>query len=411
MPSSTGMFRSLRNRNFRLWSAGALISNVGTWMQRIAQDWLVLTELTHRNATAVGIVTALQFAPQIMLLPWTGHVADHFDRRKVLMATQGVMAALALSLGLLTIAGIVQLWHVYVFAALLGSATAFDSPARHVFVSELVGDADLSNAVGLNSTSFNLARMIGPSMAGGLIAAVGTGPSFLINAASSLAVLGTLSLVRTGELHRDHGAAAPRGGLADSLRYVRARPDLRALFLMLFLFCTFGLNFPVFISAMSVKVFHTGASEYGILTAAMAVGSITGAILAARRDKPQLKFLIGGAALFGGGVALAAVMPDSRLFGLALILVGIAAQTITTSATGLVQLSTDRHMRGRIMALFLAIVLGGLAMGAPFVGWVADRFGARWALGVGAVAGLAAAAVGLRELLRHRRQGGLPAPD
>jgi MFS family permease len=411
MPSSTGAFRSLRNRNYRLWAAGALVSNIGTWMQRIAQDWLVLTELTHRNATAVGIVTALQFAPQILLLPLTGHAADHLDRRKVLMATQAGMGALAFGLGLLTIAGLVQLWHVYVFAGLLGCATAFDSPARHVFVAELVGDADLPNAVALNSTSFNIARMIGPALAGGLIAEVGTGPSFLINAASSLVVVFTLTLLRDDDLHRDHAATATRGGLLASFSYVRARPELRVLFLMLFLFCTFGLNFPVFISAMSVKVFHTGAREYGILTASIAVGSIAGALLAARRDKPHMKFLIGGSALFGAGLALAAIMPDYRLFGIALVLVGVAAQTITTSATGLVQLSTDRHMRGRVMALFLAIVLGGLALGAPFIGWVADRFGARWALGVGALAGFAAAAVGLRNLRRPARQNDLAAPE
>ncbi len=228
MPSPTGAFRSLRNRNYRLWATGAFVSNVGTWMQRIAQDWLVLTELTHRNATAVGIVTALQFAPQILLLPLTGHAADHFDRRKVLMATQAGMGVLAFGLGLLTTAGLAQLWHVYVFAALLGCATAFDSPARHVFVAELVGDADLPNAVALNSTSFNVARMIGPALAGGLIAEVGTGPSFLVNAASSLAVVFTLTMLRDGDLHRDHAATATRGGLLASLSYVRARPELLA---------------------------------------------------------------------------------------------------------------------------------------------------------------------------------------
>jgi MFS family permease len=400
--SPTGVFRSLRNRNYRLWAAGALVSNIGTWMQRIAQDWLVLTELTHKNAAAVGIVTALQFAPQILLLPLTGYVADHLDRRKVLTVTQGSMAVLALGLGLVTIAGLAQLWHVYVFAALLGCVTAFDSPARQVFVSELVGEADLSNAVALNSSSFNAARMIGPALAGNLIAAVGTGASFLINAAAYLGVLGMLSLLRGDELHREHGGARPQGGLIESLRYVRARPDLQAVFLMLFLFCTFGLNFPVFISAMSVKVFNAGAGEYGILTATMAVGSLAGAIMAARREKPQMKFLVGGAAMFGSGLALAAVMPNYQLFGLVLVLVGVSAQTLTTSANGLVQLSTERQMRGRVMALFLAIVLGGLAVGAPFVGWVADRFGPRWALGVGAAAGLAAAGVGLRNMLQNR---------
>jgi MFS family permease len=397
----TGTFRSLRNRNYRLWAAGALISNIGTWMQRVAQDWLVLTILTDRNATAVGIVTGLQFAPQILLLPLTGYVVDHADRRKVILATQGTMAALALGLGILTIAGWVQLWHVYVFAFLLGCATAFDAPARQVFVSDLVGDTDLTNAVALNSTSFNSARMIGPALSGGLIAAVGTGASFLINAAATLAVLCSLGFLRTGEMHRDH-SVHPRGGLADGVRYVMGRPDIQVILTMLFLFGTFGLNFPIFISAMSVKVFHVGPGRFGLLTSAMAAGSVIGAVLAARREKPKIAFLVGGAALFGSGLGLAAVMPDYRLFGIVLVVVGMSAQTLTTSANGLVQLSTDRHMRGRVMALLLAITLGGMAAGGPFLGWVADRFGARWTLGVGALAGLIAAGIGLRHMLRER---------
>jgi MFS family permease len=399
---STGAFRSLSSYNYRIWAGGAIISNVGTWMQRTAQDWLVLTQLTHNNATAVGVVMALQFGPLALLLPWTGFAADHFDRRKILIATQAAMATLALGLGLLIVTGFVQLWHVYVFALLQGCVTAFDSTARQTFVSELVGEADLSNAVALNSTSFNAARMIGPAIAGVLIAGVGTGWVFLVNAASFVAVLCSLNLFRVDELHRESRAVRTRGSLGEGFRYVWNRPDLKAILLMLFLIGTFGLNFPIFISTMSVSAFHAGASQYGLLTSMMAVGSVAGALLAARRAKPHIALLLAGAAIFGAGFALAAIMPSYWLFGLALILIGVSAQTFTTSVNSLVQLSTDPVMRGRVMAILLAIALGGTPIGAPIVGWVADRFGPRWALGVGAASGILAAIVGLRYLMKYR---------
>ena len=293
-----GTFRSLQGFNYRMWAGGAFVSNIGTWMQRTAQDWIVLTQLTHHNATAVGVVMSLQFGPQVLLLPLTGFAADHLDRRKLLFATQGGMGALAMGLGLLTVTGLVQLWHVYVFAFLLGCVSAFDSPARQTFVSELVVEADLANAVGLNSTSFNAARMIGPAVAGLLIAAVGSGWVFLLNAASFAAVLCSLSLLRVDELHRTDRAHRTAGSLAEGFKYVWKRPDLKAMLLMLFLIGTFGLNFPIFISTMSVTVFHAGAGQYGLLSSIMAIGSVAGALLAARREKPHIAVLLAGARNF-----------------------------------------------------------------------------------------------------------------
>jgi MFS family permease len=399
------MVRALRHRNYRLWAGGALISNVGTWMQRTAQDWLVLTQLTHHNATAVGIVTALQFGPQMLCLPWTGSAADRFDRRKLLLATQAVMGLLALALGVLTITGLVQLWQVYAFAFLLGVATAFDAPARQSFVGDLVAEDDLANAVGLNSTSFNLARMVGPAVAGAVIAAAGTGWAFMANGASYGVVIVSLYLVRVVDLHGRKRQGVAHGGLAEGLRYVWRRRDLRAIMMMLFFMGTFGLNFPIFISTMCVRVFHADAGGYGLLTSLMAVGSTAGALLAAGRARPRADLLFVGAGVFGGGLALAAIMPGFWPFAACLAVVGVAAQTFTTTVVSTVQLNTDPAMRGRVMAIVLAIALGCTPLGSPLVGYVADRAGPRWALAIGASAGVIACLIGVSLSLSQRTNG------
>ena len=399
--SFLGTFRSLRSPNYRIWAAGALVSNVGTWMQRTAQDWLVLTQLTPHNAAAVGIVMSLQFGPQLLLLPWTGFAADHYDQRKLLMVTQALMGLLALTLGVFTVTGFVELWHVYVFAFLSGCASAFDAPVRQVFVAELVAEKDLSNAIALNSTSFNMARMIGPAVAGLTIASVGTGWAFLLNGSSFFAVLVSLFFRRVSGQHAKVRALRTKGSLTEGLRYVWARPDLKAILLMLFLIGTFGMNFPIFISTMAVTAFHTDARAFGLLSSTLAIGTIAGALLAAGRERPQFKSLLNGAAIFGIGCTLAALAPNYWLFAVALVIIGVGAMTFSNTTNSLMQLTTEPAMRGRVIALRVGVALGGTPIGAPIVGWVADHLGPRWALGVGALSGILAVGVAVYTL-RHR---------
>lgn len=394
-------FRSLRSPNYRIWAAGALISNVGTWIQRTAQYWLVLTVLTRHSASAVGLVMSLQFGPQLLLLPLTGYAADHFNQRRLLMLTQGLQGVLATGLGLLTIVGAVKLWQVYGFAFLFGCVTAFDSPVRQVFVLELVNEADLANAVALNSTSFNAARMIGPAIAGAIIATVGTGWAFLVNGLSFAAVLASLLLLKTHALQLSAQGRRAQGGLLGGFRYVRSRPELLAIMTMLFLLGTFGMNFAIFISTMATRVFHVGAGGFGLLNSVMAVGTIVGALLAAGRERPRFGFLVIGAAVFGLGCALAALSPNAWVFGVLLVVIGVASLTFNNSTNSLTQLATEPTMRGRVMAIRMAIAMGCTPLGAPVAGWVADRFGPRWSLVVGAAGGLAAALVGLAYLTRH----------
>jgi len=395
-----GPFRALRRFNFRVWSAGALVSNIGTWMQRVAQDWLVLTKLTHHDASALGIVMALQFAPQLLLLPWTGFAADHFNQRKLLIVTQAAMGVLALALGTLTVLGVIQLWHVYAFAFVFGSAAALDAPVRQTFVAELVGDEDLPSAISLNSTSFNAARMVGPAVAGVVIANVGTGWAFLMNGISFAAVLISMTLFRASEMRTNPRASRSANGFTAGFRYVWSRPDLRGVLLMLFLIGTFGLNFPIFISTMAVNVFHTDARGFGLLSSIMAVGTIAGALLAGS-SRPRFGSLLFGAGIFGIGCTLGAIAPGYGWFAGALVIIGIATLIFTNNTNSMMQLATEPAMRGRVMALRLAVALGSTPIGAPIVGWVANHRGPRWALGVGAASGFAAAIVALCVMARR----------
>jgi MFS family permease len=374
-----GMFRSLRVRNYRLYATGQLVSLTGTWMQRVAQDWLVL-ELTN-SGTALGIVTALQFGPSVLLGPWGGVLADRSSKRKLLLATQTGLALVALLLGLLDIGGVVQYWHVLVLATALGFISAIDMPVRQSFVIEMVGRDDLTNAVAINSTIFNSGRIIGPAIAGALISAVGTGWAFLGNAASSLAVLAALAMMRTAELFPSTPLVRARGQLREGLRYVRARADLVRTMVLIFIFGTFGLNFAITCALLAKQVFHRGASGYGLLSTALAVGAFCGAILATRRtERPSALFLLGMAAVFSVGEIATGLMPSFVLTAVLLVPTGVAMLSVTTAANSHIQLGVAPMMRGRVMALYLMCFMGGTPLGAPIIGWLAGAAGPRWGL-------------------------------
>jgi MFS family permease len=392
-------FRALQNINYRLWATGALVSNTGTWMQRIAQDWLVLTQLTNNSGVAVGITTGLQFAPVLLLAPVAGMIADRFERRKVLITTQVSSGVLALILGLLVITDVAQLWHVYVLAGLLGVVAAIDAPARQAFVSELVPIEDLPNAVGLNSASFHGGRLIGPGIAGLLISWIGTGPVFLINAASFGAVVFSLTRMRKAEL-RAQPRSGGKGSIRAGLSYVRHRPDLILILAIVGMVGTFGLNFQLTTALMARLVFDKGAGQYGILGSIMAIGSLGGAFLAARRERPRIRLVIGAAFAFGIASISAALMPTYWSFAISLIPVGLSSLTLMTAANATIQLSTTPVMRGRVMALYMAVFMGGTPIGAPIIGWVGEAFGPRYTILLGGVMSLVTAAAAVL-WLRH----------
>jgi MFS family permease len=396
------MFRSLSVVNYRLWFAGALVSNIGAWMQRTAQDWIVLTDLTDQDAAALGITMALQFGPLLLLMPISGTIADRFDRRTVLLWSQALQGALALGLGVLVVTGVAQLWHVYVFALLLGIVTAIDAPARQAFVSELVTDDDLGNAVALNGLSFHGARLVGPAVAGVLVTLVGAGPVFLINAASYAGVLLSLAFIRRATMHAVPRLQRARGAVRDGLRYVFGRGDILVTLIMVFLIGTFGFNFPLFISTMSAVEFDQGADVFGVLSSVMAVGAVVGSLAAARRERARFGVIAASAGAFGVACVLAALSPSLWTFGAALVLIGATSLTMMNTANAYVQTTTEPAMRGRVMALYLAIFAGGTPIGAPVVGWVANAFGARWSLGIAAASGVVAAGIALIWLVRSR---------
>ncbi|MFQ4149539.1 MFS transporter [Arthrobacter sp. LAPM80] len=395
------MFRALKVFNYRLWVAGAFVSNIGTWMQRVAQDWLVLTVLTHNSGTAAGITTGLQFLPIIFLGPYAGVLGDRVNKRKLLLVTQMGMGFCALLLGILVVTGTVQLWHVYVLAFLLGVASAFDAPSRQAFVSEVVAKEDVPNAVALNSASFNLARLAGPGIAGLVIALVGTGPAFLLNAASFAAVIFSLWRMRVSELAPVVRVPRAKGQIREGLVYIRQRPDLLMIMVLVFMVGTFGMNFQITNALMATTVFHLGPGEYGLLGSVMAIGTLAAALLAARRKNMRMLYIVGGALAFGVTVGIAALMPSYFWYAVALVPVGLASLTFMNACNTTVQLTTDSAMRGRVLAVYMVVLQGGTPIGAPLVGWMATEFGARWSLWLGAIVAIGSGLVALAMMNRR----------
>ncbi|RTL64264.1 MAG: MFS transporter [Pseudonocardiaceae bacterium] len=372
-----GIFASLRVPNYRLYASGQVVSLVGTWMQRIAQDWLVL-DLSGGSPAALGIATALQFAPTLVLSLWGGVLADRVDKRRMLILLQIGMGLCALALGLAVVTGFAALLQVYVFCAVLGCFSALDMPMRQSFVSELVGPGQVTNAVALNSMTFNLARIVGPAVAGVLIAAVGSGWVFLINAASFAGVVTALALMRPDRLFRSERVRRAPGQLREGLRYVRARPELVGVLAMVFLVSAFAINFPVTIPVLARNVFGGTAESYGLMTTLIAVGSVVGATIAARRTSvPPVRFVVLTGVAFGLLLTVAGLMPTFASAGVVLVVVGLSALLFTTAANAFVQLSVAPEVRGRVMGLYMMLFLGSTPLGAPLLGMVAEHWGGR----------------------------------
>lgn len=379
------MFASFGMRNYRLFWTGGFVSNIGSWMARVAQDWLVLTVLTNNSAMALGIVTGLQFLPTAVLSPWAGSLADKMSKRKLLLVTQTGMAATGLVLAGLVLGGWVTLWQVYLLAFLQGTAAAFDAPARQAFAPEMVPRHLIANSVGLNTTSFHAARLVGPAVAGLTIAWWGVGPALLINALSFVAVLIALLMMNPAELTPAPRASA-NSGVREGIRYVRGRPDIMLVLFLVFMLGTFGLNFQLTNSLMATAVFHVGPEEFGLMGSVMAIGSLSAGLIAARRTEVRLRLIVGALAGFTVASAALSLAPDYRWYLVLLLPVGLFSLTAMTTANTMVQMSVTPVMRGRVMALYMAIFLGGTPLGSPLLGWAGEVLGPRWTIAIGSIA-------------------------
>jgi MFS family permease len=371
-----GNWRSFRHRNYRILFPANTVSNIGSWAQRIAQDWLVL-ELTNNNGTYLGLVTAVQFAPVLFFSLHGGKLADRFNKRKVLVLTNILGGSASLGLGALVITEHIQLWHVFVLAAVLGISTAIDAPVRQSFTTEVVGQTDLPNAVSLNSANFNAGRLVGPAVSGGLIAAFGTGPSFIINGLSYFFVIAALlNLNEKAFFHLDRPKSD--GNIREGIAYAKARPDIYVVMLMVFFLATFGLNFQIFNALMATQEFGLGPASFGLMGTFIAVGSLTGAIGSARLERfRNTKFVIRGGVAFSASIMMLSILPNYISYVIWLPICGLTALTTLVSANSIVQTSTDPAIRGRVMGLYLLIFMGGTPFGSPLIGATTDLIGIR----------------------------------
>jgi len=371
-----GNWRSFRHRNYRILFPANTVSNIGSWAQRIAQDWLVL-ELTNNNGTYLGLVTAVQFAPVLLFSLHGGKLADKFNKRKVLILTNIAGGAASLGLGALVITEHIQLWHVFALAAVLGISTAIDAPVRQSFTTEVVGQADLPNAVSLNSANFNAGRLVGPALSGGLIAAFGTGPSFIVNGLSYFFVIAALAnLNEKAFFHLDRPKSD--GSIREGIAYAKARPDIYVVMLMVFFLATFGLNFQIFNALMATQEFGLGPASFGLMGTFIAVGSLSGAIGSARLERfRNTKFVIRGGIAFSTSIMMLSILPNYISYVVWLPICGVTALTTLVSANSIVQTSTDPAIRGRVMGLYLLIFMGGTPFGSPLIGATTDLIGIR----------------------------------
>jgi MFS family permease len=396
-----GMFAALRVPNYRVTLVGSFVSNIGTWMQRVAQDWLVL-ELSGGSGIAVGITTALQFLPMLVLSAYGGVIADRFDKRLILKITQGWLAVCAAALGVLAITGAAVTWHVYLLALLFGVGTAFDNPARQSFVSELVGPRRLPNAIALNSATFHAARIVGPAAAGFVIAWFGTGWAILSNAITYLAFIAALLLLDAATLRIGPVAERAKRQIRDAIGYVIGQRDILLVLCVVFCVGTFGMNFQLTSALMAQQEFGLGPEQYGLLGTVMAVGSLAGALLAARRvAAPRPRFIVIMAIAFGMIEMVAGLMPTYATFAAVLPLLGLSVLLTLTAANASIQLNVDPALRGRVLALYATVLMGGTPVGAPIIGWVGQTFGPRWTLlggGAATVIGVALAALVLSRI-------------
>lgn len=394
-------FTSFKYHNYRLWWVSNIFASTATWMQRVAQDWVVLMVLTDQSGFAVGVVTALQFLPQLLLSIPAGMVADRFNRRRIIQICQCIVALCGFLTGILLLTGVAALWHIYIIALITGVADCLTSPARQAFVSELVTKEDLPNAVGLNSTAFNSARLIGPGLAGFVIAGIGPGWVFIANFVLFIVPVLGLSLMDPARLYRPEKTSQTRGMMREGLRYVQNRTDIKAIIAILTVVGALGLNFQLTQAVMATRVFGKGAGEYGLLGSIMAIGALAGALQAARRRQPRVFTVVVSAVLFGileGALALA---PTYEIFALLLIPTGFVMLNLLTSANATIQVSTAEEIRGRVLSIYFLFFLGTTPIGAPIIGWVAEHWGPRWSLGVGAIASLLVALIVGIWLWRH----------